>query len=57
MRAPNRAPRSGEACSSSDTVSAPPTIPNSIEPAKPSHDFLGLRVCTIGCLPKAAPIA
>ena len=39
------------------TVSEPPTTHSSTEPAKPSHDFLGLIVGAIGCLPKRTPAA
>ncbi|CNL82007.1 Uncharacterised protein [Mycobacterium tuberculosis] len=32
-------------------------IPHTSEPAKPSHDFFGLIVGTIGCLPNNTPTA
>ena len=38
------------------TVSTPMTTQLSHDPAKPSHDFLGLTVGAIGCLPNSTPV-
>jgi hypothetical protein len=55
--APATSPVHHGPCSASTTHATPTAMQNSTEPAKPSHDFLGLMVGAIGWRPARTPTA